>query len=70
MRTVLLCALLPLIISVAFAVLPNEIPVAAVFDEEGDPKLQLAFIHGVDRVNQVSISTTSLWQLIDKARSF
>lgn len=55
MKTLLLCALLPLIISVAFAVLPNEIPVAAVFDEEGDPKLQLAFIHGVDRINQVSI---------------
>ena len=36
------------------AVLPQEIPVAAVFDEEGDPKLQLAFVHGIDRINQVS----------------
>ena len=34
------------------AVLPQEIPVAAVFDEEGDPKLQLAFVHGIDRINQ------------------
>jgi hypothetical protein len=37
---------------IAEAVLPQEIPVAAVFDEEGDPKLQLAFVHGVDRINQ------------------
>ena len=44
--------LLSLALSMTFAVLPHEIPIAAVFDEEGDPKLQLAFIHGVDRINQ------------------
>jgi len=33
--------------------LQQEIPLAAVFDEEGDPKLQLAFVHAVDRINQV-----------------
>jgi hypothetical protein len=37
--------------SVALA-LQQEIPLAAIFDEEGDPKLQLAFVHAVDRINQ------------------
>lgn len=37
--------------SAAFA-LQQEIPLAAIFDEEGDPKLQLAFVHAVDRINQ------------------
>ena len=48
---VAIAALLNLTTS-AEAVLPQEIPVAAVFDEEGDPKLQLAFVHGIDRINQ------------------
>ena len=45
-------AIFSIAVQIAEAALPQEIPVAAVFDEEGDPKLQLAFVHGVDRINQ------------------
>lgn len=43
-----------ILFSTGFA-LQQEIPLAAIFDEEGDPKLQLAFVHAVDRINQVKM---------------
>jgi hypothetical protein len=55
LSVVLLLAALSVLSGPALAALPSEIPVAAVFDEEGDPKLQLAFVHGIDRINQAPI---------------
>ena len=34
------------------AMLPNQIRIAAVFDQDGDRKHELAFKYGVERVNR------------------
>ncbi len=37
---------------IAEAVLPNQIRIAAIFDQDGDRKHELAFKYGVERVNR------------------
>ena len=48
---VLLVCCLALFVKSAKSGLPNQIKIAAIFDQDGDRKHELAFRHGVDRIN-------------------
>lgn len=44
-----------LLFPVVVPALPEEISVGGIFDENGDPHNQIAFLHAVDRVNNLEI---------------
>ena len=49
---VLLVCCLALFVKSAKSGLPNQIKIAAIFDQDGDRKHELAFKYGVERVNR------------------